>query len=333
MNLATARSMHHAERDTESVSIVIPTYQRGEVLLQTLAMLFEQDPPADEILVVDQTRTPAPEVASRLASWHNQGQIRWRRLPQPSIPHAMNVGLSEATGTIVLFLDDDIVPAANLIGAHAGSLAEDPQIWAVAGQVLQPGEEPCDIDVPIQRNGFRATLEFPFYSTRPMDIANAMAGNLSVRRQRAIEIGGFDENFVAIGFRFETEFARRLIVRGGRVRFAPEASIRHLRAERGGTRARGSQFTSPDPGYGVGDYYFAMLQGRTWETHRYMMWRLFRQITTRFHRRHPWYIPVKLIGEIRAFLWARRLVQQGPRLISREDEKKECCLPEQPEGY
>ena len=227
----------------------------------------------------------------------------------------MNVGLQEAATSVLLFVDDDIVPSQRLLAAHLAAHREE-SVWAVAGQVIQPWQRPEDAPATCPRAGFCADLDFPFYSIKPDFVQNVMAGNLSVKREHAIRIGGFDENFCGVSYRFETDFARRLIAHGGQIRFAPEASIRHLRAERGGTRSAGSHLTSANPAHGVGDYYFAMLQGRNYETWRYMAWRMTREVTTRFHLRHPWWIPVKLFGEIRAFLWARRLAQRGPRHLS-----------------
>ena len=46
-----------------------------------------------------------------------------------------------------------------------------------------------------------------------------------------------------------------------------------------------------------------------------MACRPFREVRTRFHLRHPWFVPVKLLGEMRALLLALRLWRQGPRLL------------------
>src|SRR5437868_3122650 len=83
------------------------------------------------------------------------------------------------------------------------------------------------------RPGLGACLDFPFNSAIPAQVANVMAGNLSVRREMALAVGGFDENFVGVAYRFETEFCRRLLRAGGRVLFQPAASIHHLRTPTG----------------------------------------------------------------------------------------------------
>jgi GT2 family glycosyltransferase len=225
----------------------------------------------------------------------------------------MNVALLQATRPLVLFLDDDIEPCEGLVDAHAESY-EGEQTWAVVGRISQPPHEPTP-DGRFSRQGLRAFLDFPFDSTEPAWVANVMAGNLSVRRDRAIAAGGFDENFVGAAFRFETEFCRRLVANGGRVLFQPRARIHHLRAPSGGTRAYGSHLTSASGAHGVGDYYFALRQGLDLECLGYIASRPFRQVRTRFHFRRPWWIPVKLLGEVRALAWAIRLRGQGPRYL------------------
>lgn len=300
----------------DGVSVVIPTYQREHVLLDTIRAVSLLDGPPREILVVDQTVEHEPATTAELTRLQQVSVIRWIRVDKPSIPHAMNHGLRAAASELVLFLDDDIIPAPGLLKAHfTAHRAND--VWGIVGQVLQPRQHAEDLEAPRKLSGLRQDFDFPFHSTRAAHVANVMAGNLSVKRTPALAVGGFDENFVGVAYRFETEFARRLTKRGGKIGFCPEASIQHLRSERGGTRSAGGHLASADPRHGVGDYYFAMRCGETWqEQAAYMLRRPFREVATRFHMTHPWYIPVKLIGEARAWRLARRLAVQGPKLLS-----------------
>ena len=297
-----------------SITVAVPTYGREQVLLDTVNALLTLQQRANEILVVDQTLQHKPATEERLDRWHRTGRVRWLRLGAPSIPHAMNVALQEAAHPIVLFVDDDVLPDLKLITAHTDCYGADERTWAVAGQVLQPGQLPTR-GAGCRQSGFCADMDFPFNSTDRVSVNNVMAGNLSVRRDRAIEVGGFDENFQGVAHRFETEFARRLIRGGGKILFEPSASIRHLRIPSGGTRIHGNHLKSASPAHGVGDYYFAMRSGLSLQTLRYMLRRPFREVATKFHLRRPWYVPMKLFGEFRAFCWACRLVREGPRLI------------------
>lgn len=303
--------MSAASFQPQDVSVAIPTFERGSVLVDTLRALLEQGP--GEILALDQTEAHPTDVEEALGALEREGRLRRERLPRPAIPAAMNAGLLRATRPLVLFLDDDIVPAPGLVAAHAAGYERD-STWAVAGQVLQPGEEPAP-PRPCRTRGFRAHLDFAFRSSERAWITNGMAGNLSVRREQALAVGGFDENFEGAAYRFETEFCRRLCRAGGEILFEPAASMRHLRAARGGTRAKGSHLSSASPAHGVGDYYFALRTEGGLERLAYVARRPLREVVTRFHLRHPWFIPVKLLGELRALLWARQLARRGPRLL------------------
>ncbi len=307
--------------DRPGLSVVIPTCRRERVLVDTVSALLAMERPADELLVIDETEHHDPETLRYLKQAEADGRIRWRRHRQPGQVSKLNRGLREARGDVVLFLDDDIVPSSALVEMHRQAHARHPEAWAVVGQVLQPGEEPCS--PALRRNessALRRDLDFPFRSSAPARVENVITCNLSVRRDRALAVGGFDENFVPpVAHRAETEFAKRLAAAGGTIRFEPSASVRHLRAPRGGVRIAGSHLASASPLHGVGDYYYALRVGTGWDRLCYIARRPFREVSTRFHLRHPWWIPVKFIGELRAIRMAVRLNQSGPKLLTTND--------------
>ncbi len=300
------------------LSIVIPTYGREQVLLNTLAHCLALTPSPDEILVMDQTPAHQEATEAQLHRWARDGQIQWRRLPEPSIVAAMNEGLKQAKGDVVLFLDDDIIPCSTLVIRHIHAHQVYPEAWAVVGQVLQPGQEPVTIanPMPSLTDRLTETLKHRFDSSLPGFTLNVMAGNLSVNRAKALVIGGFDPKFIGVAYRFESDFGRRIWQAGGKVWFEPSASIRHLRVPSGGTRKFGSHLTSASPVHGVGDYYFAQKHARGVEMWWYILKRPFREVCTKFHLQNPWYIPVKFIGELRACLLAGQLKRQSLQVES-----------------
>lgn len=290
------------------ITVAIPTYNRGAIVAETVRRLLELDPPPEAIIVVDQSI----EENKPLAEWHRDGRIRLIRLEKPSIPHAMNEALLAATTPVVLYVDDDVEPAAGLIAAHERAHADD-AIWAVVGQILQPGETPQHHDQP------QDDLEFHFNHDTGRFVTNVMAGNLSVKREHAIDAGGFDENYVGVAYRFETDFALRLVAAGGRVWFSPEAGLRHLKLASGGLRSYGDHRSSPSPAHSAGDYYFAIHHCPPLLS--YTLRRLRRNVITRYHLTHPWTIPTKLIGELRGWMLALRLARGGRRLIARNEPR------------
>jgi GT2 family glycosyltransferase len=294
-----------------NVTLGIPTYNRGAILLRTLERIFTLDPAPAAILVVDQTREHPAEVERQLAAWSGEERIEWLRLTLPSIPHAMNEAMQRATTELVLYLDDDVDPVTDIVAAHAAAYA-DPGVWAVVGQCLEPGETAAHLTGPWDDRGL-PDLDFRWNHDEARDVQNIIAMNLSVRRERALATGGFDENFVTAAYRFESDFALRIGQAGGRIRFEPRASVRHLRIPTGGTRSYGDHKTSAHPAHSAGDYYFALHHARSFPT--YVAVRLRKNVLTRFHLRHPWTVPAKLIGELRGLLLARRLARGGRRLL------------------
>ena len=280
------------------LSIVIPTYRRERVLIDTIEALLRLEPQAAEILVVDQSASHEPVVAYTLQRFVREGRIRLARLQSPSIPAAMNLGLRMARGKFALFVDDDIQPAPGLIQAHLAAVAKA-GVELVAGRVIQPWDTEPIFACAEPKEGF---------------VEQFFGGNFSVDRKIALNLGGFDENFARAAYRFEVEFAYRWRHSGRRIFYEPHACLHHLKCSSGGTRAFSDHLRTARPDHAVGEYYCLLRTWRGWPSLRGMVGRPFKAIATRHHLRSPWWIPVTLIGEIRAAAWAISLALRGPKL-------------------
>lgn len=290
------------------ISVVIPTYRREEVLIDTLTDLLAMEEAPAEIIVVDQTESHNAEVDARLSTLHQQGLIRWIRLDTPSIPHAMNRGLLAAREPIVLFLDDDIRPEPALLAAHRRAHESHANVL-VAGRVIQPWEESRD---------FSRDDHFHFAGLKSAWIDEFMGGNFSVCRDAALKIGGFDENFVRVAYRFEAEFAYRfLAVDGNRIFFEPAACLHHLKVNSGGTRTFGEHLTTWRPDHAVGAYYYALRTRSRGQWLLDFLKRPIRAVATRYHLRHPWWIPMTWLAELRGMAWALLLELRGPKFVKK----------------
>ena len=288
------------------LSVAIPTYRRSGVLIDTVDQVANLSPQPSEILVIDQTERHDLETEERLATRNEAGLIRWIRLPQPSIPRAMNTALRAANSPLVVFLDDDVRPDPKLLEAHLIAQGQRRDLL-VAGRVLQPWD-------PL--NG--TADERSFASIQQRDSRLFMGGNFSLRRDAALAVGGFDENFVRVAYNFEKEFAHRWLAAGNSIMFEPDASLHHLKVRVGGTRSYGEHLTTFDPGHAVGAYYHLL---RTWSGRsslKELISRPVRSVVTRHHLRHPWWIPVTLGAELAGMVWAMSLARRGPALVRRD---------------
>jgi GT2 family glycosyltransferase len=309
----TASSTHEGARaGSLRISIVVATYRRDDVLIATITHLLDLEPAPAEILVVDQTERHQESTEYTLRTWEGTRVIRRVRLVEPSITRAMNRGLHEAANDAVLFVDDDIVPARNLVQMHCKAL-EETGAALVAGRVIQPWHKGADLS---KQEGFH------FASMQGGWIREFMGGNFTVRREIALELGAFDERFPGAAYNFEAEFAHRLCAAGHRIYYEPAACVHHLKASEGGTRTFGDHLRSFRPHHAVGAYYFIL---RTWSGWRSLFRFLIRPlcaVATRHHLRRPWWILATLVSEFSGMGWALVLAAQGPRYLTTDTQSK-----------
>jgi GT2 family glycosyltransferase len=281
-----------------SMSLIIPTYKREQVLVETLDLLAPLLQPGDEILVIDQTPVHEPATEEGLRRLVAAGAICWYRRAKPHICEAMNAGARLARGDHLLFLDDDVVPDGNLLEAHRDALSHPDAPPAVCGQVLQPwhkGPIPAVRDFAL---GFDAAYD------KPCQILSLMAGNFSMRRDTFVGVGGFDESFSGPCYRLEAELSYRIYrLLGRKVAFDPGASIRHLKAD-GGTRAFGEKDTWAHIGGSIGDYYFALRCLPFLACLRHTLTRFIRAPLNRNTVENPWLIPSLFLRETVAWFRA-----------------------------
>lgn len=120
--------------NTPQVTVLIPTYKRAHLLDYVLDGLTKQTYRRFEVLVVAKPSGDTTEATVEKYARKFDVKLLWQT--QGYMLDAVNLGLSNAKGQIVLFLDDDVIPFPNLIQAHVESYRL-PNIGGVAGDVLR----------------------------------------------------------------------------------------------------------------------------------------------------------------------------------------------------
>ena len=100
-----------------TVSVVIPTRSRRAVLERTLAALRAESDLGEVIVVDDGSEDDT-------AAWLAAAAVDWPALTRVATPgvgsnRARAAGSAHATGDVILFLDDDVVPAPGVVAGHA----------------------------------------------------------------------------------------------------------------------------------------------------------------------------------------------------------------------
>ncbi len=231
------------------LSVIIPTYNREDALVDSIKDVLNQDYPNFEVIVVDQTAEHKPEVQSYLETTANNNQIKWLRVNWASLPGARNYGVRNAQGDIILFIDDDVQLPENYLLAHAQNYVNNPEIGAVAGRVLDRMKQ-GDAERGVQ--GYSTELKEKLapeasdpaiawyhldfvYLIKPQKIITARGCNMSYRKDIFTKYNiWFDERFRGSAVREESDFCLRLRNTNYDIWFDPEAKLVHLGEESGG---------------------------------------------------------------------------------------------------
>jgi GT2 family glycosyltransferase len=213
-----------------AISIVIPTYMRDQVLWDSVRALRPQLREGDELLVVDQNRPALRAPADLDAPW-----LRLLHLDAPSLTRARNLGLARAARDRVVFLDDDIVPAADLLASLKRAALDHPD--RILTGVVDQDDKPEDVPTPgwidlgtgeIRTNFSRpVTGEIPFFP-----------GCLSLVPKACLPPEPwFCPAFKGASQGEEIDFSLRVRARGIRIHADPSIRIFHLKTVEGGCRS------------------------------------------------------------------------------------------------
>ncbi len=159
--------------------MIIPARNEASRITNTLQALIEQDYDGEYeiIVVVNASSDNTPEVAGKLAD-------RIIVLEKGGVWNARNVGVNEARGNVVLFIDADTIAPRDWVRKYMEVYGSDPDVMA-AGGLLWPMED-----------GFRNRMAFRIFNwrTRRSRYAMLFGGNSSYRRDFFLKTGGFTED-------------------------------------------------------------------------------------------------------------------------------------------
>ncbi|MEO5723158.1 MAG: glycosyltransferase [Ilumatobacteraceae bacterium] len=219
------------------ISVVIPTFNRCRQLQRTLAALAAQvcSVPFEVIVVSDGSTdgTEAMLIGNSRDAAHDL-TLRAVRQDNSGPAAARNRGVAEAHGEFVVFIDDDIVAAPDLLQRHldrhlrARDANGSEGDVVVVGPMLTPPATQLSAWVAWEQRMLYKQYDALREGRAVVGFRQFYTGNASVRRQRIIEVGGFDIRFRRAE---DVELAYRLDRAGLKFVYAPEAVAHHF-AER-----------------------------------------------------------------------------------------------------
>jgi GT2 family glycosyltransferase len=118
---------------SNGVSVIIPTYNRADLLGRAIKSALEQTITPAEVIVVDDGSTD--NTAAVVQAFGNR--VRYMRVPNGGVSRARNAGIAAATGDWVALLDSDDIWEPSKLETQLALATGTPEIeWIVTGCVV-----------------------------------------------------------------------------------------------------------------------------------------------------------------------------------------------------
>jgi glycosyltransferase involved in cell wall biosynthesis len=218
-----------------NITVILCTFNRCQslpkalesVAAQVLPDLFEW-----EVIVVDNNSSDQTRQVAENFLQKYPGRFRYVFEPRQGLSRARNAGIREARGDVVAFMDDDVTVEPMWLQNLTASLHIGE--WAGSGGPIRPPQEfrtPHWLTLGGETDLGGALALFDL-GNAPGELKKAPYGtNMAFRKGMFERYGGFRADLGRCGNNLlsneDTEFGRRLIAAGERLRYEPSAVVHH----------------------------------------------------------------------------------------------------------
>ena len=222
------------ERAVVSLSLIVPTYNRSQVVWRCLESVQHQTLQEFELLLVD--NSPDNELRADVDTFNANARVPVRYVPEPrlGLHNARHAGARAATGDVLVFTDDDATFDPDWLSAHARCFDAHADMAAAGGPVLPAWDAPP----PPWLSTFMQADPTMFPVLSLLDLSKVFqlrpdglffGVNMAIRRQVLFDLGGFNPD--SFGDRWlgdgETGLNRKLWAQNQLVGYVPDAVVYH----------------------------------------------------------------------------------------------------------
>ena len=201
-------------------SVIVATHDRPESVRRLIASLAPELAAGSREIIIAENGTPAP---MQLAL---EGvPLQHLHEPRAGKCRIQNRAIAQASGEILVFLDDDLAVAPgylaaveNFFGTHREFAAMKGRILAAEDPEKKVGPTAVYLDLPLTDDGEKV-----------VEVRGVLGANMAFRADALKQVGPFDERLGpgAGGHEEETEMSNRMRRAGFRIGYAPKALVYH----------------------------------------------------------------------------------------------------------
>jgi glycosyltransferase involved in cell wall biosynthesis len=201
--------------DDIKVSVIIPVYNRDELLTICLESIKQSNYSNYEVIVVDDgSQTPFSKCIQ------NSNFIYLRHEKNKGAGAARNTGAAKAVGEILLFIDSDIEIYPNTISNIANEFKLDKRISALTAMIAKEN----------RFKNFFSLYKTAFFrwsvSNMGSEVAYICTSCAAIRKSMFQQIGGFSEKYKGASWE-DVEIGLEIIKNQGVIRFTNKIEVIH----------------------------------------------------------------------------------------------------------
>lgn len=232
------------------ISVIIPTYQRANLIGETIESVFAQTLPANEIIVVDDGSTDdTAQICSQFGD-----RIKYKKIMNGGVQIARNTGASLSSSPWLAFCDSDDLMQPDHLESIAKLVVSCPQVCLVFSNFMFFGE---NVDGPWKTGSMFDMAPNGFWNIAKRQVGDeawlvgdSLASNIleswdfqplwpsasSVSREYFNRVGGYNPGMSGIPSE-DFEFTFRCLMRGGQIGLIIRPTVRirkHGNSQSGG---------------------------------------------------------------------------------------------------
>jgi GT2 family glycosyltransferase len=176
---------HHEQRGhCLSVSVVVPSREGGPLAAETVARALADPATREVVVILDHADTPGADLAELAAE---DARVRVVDGGGRGPASARALGARIATGDVVLFLDDDVVPTPLLATGHAAAHEQHPHAVVVGSMPVAPAALRREATARVYAKDYERVVAR--YTDPAAVLLDLWGGNVSIRRDDCLAVG------------------------------------------------------------------------------------------------------------------------------------------------